>query len=259
MALSRPYEGILLCLPVVVVLRDGCSAETIGPPPACCFVGAALPLALIIAAGAWMGYYNNRAFGSPLTPPYAVNRATYAMAPYFIWQSPRPEPVYRHAILRDFYYNHELTLYKKIHTPPASCRRRASKAMRGILFYSGLVLLLPLIMLRRVFLDRRIRFLVICMLVLIAGMLIEIFLVPHYLAPFTAVFYAIGLQAMRHLRVWKPDGRPVGLTLVRLIVTLCVVLAGLQVFAAPLHLRGAVWPAWAPEWYGEGNSGSGAR
>ena len=66
-------------------------------------------------------------------------------------------------------------------------------------------------MMRRVFLDRRIRFLVVCVLVLTAGMAIEIFMIPHYLAPFTAAFYAIGLQAMRHLRVWKPEGKPVGL------------------------------------------------
>ena len=34
--------------------------------------------------------------------------------------------------------------------------------------------------------DRRIRFLVLCVLVLTAGMAIEIFLLPHYMAPFTA-------------------------------------------------------------------------
>ena len=71
-------------------------------------------------------------------------------------------------------------------------------------------------MVRRVFLDRRLRFLIVCVLVLAAGMAIEIYLLPHYVAPLTAAFYAIGLQMMRHLRLWKPEGKPVGLTLVRL-------------------------------------------
>ena len=43
-----------------------------------------------------MGYYDYRAFGNPLTPPYTVNRNTYAIAPYYVWQHERPEPTYRY-------------------------------------------------------------------------------------------------------------------------------------------------------------------
>jgi len=97
-------------------------------------------------------------------------------------------------------------------------------------------------------------------LVLTAGMAIEIFLLPHYLAPFTAAFYAIGLQAMRHLRLWSPEGRPVGMTMVRLTVTVCFVMAGLRLCAEPLHLnlRLAEWPAseWNVKWYGPGQFGT---
>jgi hypothetical protein len=91
-----------------------------------------------------------------------------------------------------------------------------------------------------------------------AGMLIEIFLIPHYLAPFTAVFYAIGLQAMRHLRVWTPEGRPVGAGLVRMIIAVCIVMAGLRLYAAPLHLTVHEWPAsaWTDKWYGPGEFGA---
>jgi hypothetical protein len=109
-------------------------------------------------------------------------------------------------------------------------------------------------MLGCVFRDRRTRFLVLCCCVLALGQLIEIFLIPHYLAPFTAAFYAIGLQAMRHLRFWTPEGEPVGVTLQRLIVTLCVVMAVVRLYAEPLHLALPVWPAaWAAEWYGPNN------
>ena len=120
------------------------------------------------------------------------------------------------------------------------------------MFYTNILLLIPLIMVRRIFLDRRIRFLVVCVLALAAGMFIEIFLLPHYVAPFAAAFYAIGLQAMRHLRVWKPESRPVGLALVRLSVFAVVALAGLRAFAAPLHIAPSEWPAssWNFEWWG---------
>jgi hypothetical protein len=87
--------------------------------------------------------------------------------------------------------------------------------------------------------------------VLTAGELIEIYLIPHYIAPFTAAFYAIGLQAMRHLRFWTPGGHPVGLALVRFTVTLCVLLAAVRLFAEPLRLDLPLWPVgWTFEWYG---------
>lgn len=255
---TRPYEGILLCLPVVAVLGNWCLFGKNRPSAVVLLRRAVVPLALIVSAGLWMGYYNYRAFGSPLTPPYTVDRATYAMAPYYVWQRQRPEPVYRHEVLRHFYYHNELTAFEKIHSLSGFFPQTLIKVVRGVLFFSGIALLVPLIMLRRVLMDDRVRFLLWCVIVLAAGMMIEIFLIPHYLAPFTAAFYAIGLQALRHLRHWKPDGQPVGMTLTRLTVTLCVVLGGLRLNASPLHLRLVEWPAsaWTDNWYGPGNFGT---
>jgi len=255
---SRLYEGMLLCLPVVCYLAWWMLFGKNRPSAAILLRRTAVPLALIVAGGAWLGYYNYRVFGSPLTLPYTVDRAQYATVPYFVWQSQRPEPTYRHAVIQKFYNGNELDLFKKIHSLSGFVPQSLLKAARGILFYAGIALLPPLIMLRRVFLDRRIRFLIVCVLVLIAGQIVEIFLIPHYLAPFTAAFYAIGLQAMRHLRLWSPGGQPVGMTLVRLTVIVCVVLTGLRLFAEPLHLRFAEWPGagWTNYWSGPGQFGA---
>jgi hypothetical protein len=258
LVMTRPYEGMLLCLPVAFVLGRWMLFGKNRPSAAVQIRCAAAPLALIVAAGVWMGYYDYRAFGSPLALPYTVNRNMYAMAPYFVWQSQRPEPAYRHEAMRHFYQDVELHGYTQIHSLSGFASQSLVKAVDGFLFFSGIVLLLPLIMLRRVLMDRRIRFLVLCVLVLTAGMAIEIFLIAHYLAPFTAAFYAIGLQAMRHLRVWSPEGRPVGMTMVRLTVTVCFVMAGLRLYAGPLHLGLAEWPAseWNFKWYGPGPFGT---
>ncbi|MGI8770917.1 MAG: hypothetical protein ACR2JE_05735, partial [Acidobacteriaceae bacterium] len=199
LATSRPYEGVLLCLPVAVVLGRWILFGSNQPEMGVLRRRVTLPLAMIVAAGAWMGYYDYRAFGSPLTPPYKVNRTTYAMAPYFVWQSPRPEPVYRHQAMRQFYYQNELAALDDMHSLSRFLGLCLLKFVRGGLFFTGIALLLPLIMMRRVLMDRRTRFLVLCLPVLMAGMLCQIFLISHYLAPFTAVFYAVGLQAMRHL------------------------------------------------------------
>jgi len=251
LGISRPYDGLLLCLPVAVYLGRWIFRGKNRPSPGLLLRRTALPLALIMAAGAWMAYYDYRVFGNPLTLPYSVNRAQYVVAPYFIWQSKRPEPNYQHNVIREFYYQDELNNFNAIHSLSGFIPETLLKVVRAFVFYAGISLLIPLIMVRRVLLDRRLRFLILCLPVLIAGQLIEVFLLPHYLAAYTAVFYAIGLQAMRHLRLWKPGGHPVGLTLQRSIVTICVLMAALRVVAEPLHFALPRWPTTeAAEWFG---------
>jgi len=253
LANSRPFEGILLCLPVCIVLGRRLFLAPNKPSPGLVWNAAAAPLALIILAGTWMGYYNYRVFGNPVTLPYTIDRATYAIAPHFVWQPRRPVPAYRHAVMHDFYSGWELDGFRKLRTVPGFLAETSLKLARSIVFFAAIALLPPLIMLPRVLRDHRTRFLLITLVFLSAGMLVETWLIPHYLSPFTAAFYAIGLQAMRHLRLWKPGGQPTGVALVRLIVTVCVLLAGLRTFAEPLHLRLDKWPTMT--WYGSKDFG----
>jgi hypothetical protein len=51
-----------------------------------------------------------------------------------------------------------------------------------------------------------------------AGMLVVVYLEPHYAAPLVATVLALQIQAMRHLRQWKLFNRPVGIGLTRVIV-----------------------------------------
>jgi hypothetical protein len=258
LATTRPYEGLLLCLPVAGFLGHWLCFGKNRPSVSVLMRMSAWPLAIFIAAGSWMAYYDARAFGSPTTLPYTVNRAAYAVAPYYVWQSPRPAPVYNHESLRYFYFQNELAEFNKIHKTSGFLPQTFIKVLRSFEFYAGLVLLPPLFMMRRIFLDRRIRFLVLCVLVLAAGMVIEIFLIPHYLAPFTSAFYAIGLQGMRHLRVWRPGGQPIGTAIVRLSVAICLFLAAVRLFPGPLHLALPEWPAssWQDRWYGPDHFGT---
>jgi hypothetical protein len=258
LALSRPFEGLLLCLPVGFVLMRWIFAGKNRPTAAFVFRRAALPLALIVAALAWLGYYDYRAFGNPLTLPYSVDRAQYAAAPYWIWQSPRPEPVYRHKALHDFYVDVELSYAKRLHTVSGFLSETLlAKPLRTLLFFAGFALLPPLIMLRRIFLDRRIRFLLVCVAIVVVGVLQETWLIPHYFAAITPAFYAVGLQMMRHLRHWKPGGQPVGTAIQRFTVTACIALAAIRPWAEPLHLQLPHWPSaeWASTWYGPGQLG----
>lgn len=257
LVLTRPFEGLLLCLPVAFVLVRWAFFGANRPAPAVLLRRAVVPVLVVVAGGAWLGYYDYRAFGKPQTLPYTVNRSTYATAPYYIWQPPRPEPHYRRDVMRRFYHDVELTAYWRIHSWALYLPMNLEKIAAALQFFAGFALLAPLIMLRRVLLDRRIRFLVFSVLFLMAGMTIMIFQIPHYLAPFTAAFYAIGLQAMRHLRVWTPERKPVGAALVRLIVTVCVVMAVVRVCAGPFGFVIPEWTGsqWETTWIGPGHFG----
>lgn len=258
LALSRPFEGLLLCLPVGFVLMRWIFSGKNRPTAAFVFRRAALPLALIVAALAWLGYYDYRAFGNPLTLPYSVDRAQYAAAPYWIWQSPRPVPVYRHKAFHDFYVDAELSYAKQLHTVSGFLSETLfGKPLRTLMFFAGFALLPPLIMVRRVFLDRRIRFLLVCVVVVIAGVMQETWLIPHYFAAITPAFYALGLQMMRHLRQWKPGGQPVGTTMQRFTVIVCIALAVIRPWAGPLHIQLPHWPSaeFASTWSGPGQLG----
>jgi hypothetical protein len=79
------------------------------------------------------------------------------------------------------------------------------------------------------------------------GALVTAVDIPHYLTPFTCGLYTILLQAMRHLRAWRPGGQPSGLALVHIIPVVCLMLAGLRLCAEPLKL---FIPRWPTMWYG---------
>jgi hypothetical protein len=91
--------------------------------------------------------------------------------------------------------------------------------------------------------DRRLRLLALAGAATALGLAAEVWLIPHYAAPATCLLYALLLQAMRHLRAWRPEGR----FLVRGLVMVCVVMGAIRVCAEPpLPQPGR----WLPSWYG---------
>jgi hypothetical protein len=224
LANSRPWEGFVLSLAVAAallgwLLRPGRVAvrERIGR--------VALPIALVLTpAGVAMGYYFWCVTGSPVRMPYQVGRETYATAPIFLWQSPRPEPVHRHRVIEEFYRRYEQEFYEaEIGTTRGLVVTKAAFTIALLAFYFGPALLLPLLMFPSLLRDRRMRFLVAAGAVGLVGIAVGVFFIPHYAAPMTAIFLALVVQGLRHLRVARWPGRPAGAFLVR---TLPLVYAG---------------------------------
>jgi hypothetical protein len=235
LASTRPYEGLLVCIPAVIALVWQLRKRPL--LPVSLLVRRIAPSAALLIATVWLlGYYNYRVFGNALTTPYKLDRDTYASAPHFFFQAARPQPAYRHKEMRDFYTGLELSWYEEMQTPQGFLKKTLRKFASGMTFYFGTILLVPLIMLPKVLGDRRVRFLVVTAGVVTIGLVAETWFLPHYLAPFTAGIYAVLMQCMRHLRASWRRGTPGGLLIVRAIPVMCMMLASLRLCAGPLHI-----------------------
>ena len=247
LANTRPYEGLVLTVASVgtILFLRGTRKRNIPISTLACRV--ALPLALVLAvAGAGTAYYFARVTGSPFRMPQQVNRATYAVATYFYWQPPNAEPIYHHKVIHDFYHGLELTKYLTSRSLRGFARETAAKAALIWTFYIGPALTIPLLMpgaLR----GRRIRPLWIIGLLSFAGTASVIFFNIHYAAPMACVLLALILQGMRHLRVWRWEGRPVGLFLVRAMVVISVLMIPFEVRSIVAPPKPGSWAAMGAE------------
>ena len=79
-----------------------------------------------------------------------------------------------------------------------------------------------LLLLPNLWRDRRIRLPMMCMMAAVAGSWIEVCYYQHYAGPVTAALFILAVQALRHLRQWKPGSRPVGRFLSRALPILAV-------------------------------------
>ena len=246
LANTRPWEGLLVSVPAAVALAWWIARKP--HPPAAVLIRCGLPAAALLASTAvFMVWYNWRVFESPWKLPYQVNRAQYASAPVFLWESPRPEPAYRHKEMQDFYSKWELGDFLYAKTPGGFISRTVQKFGIVVFFVYGPALFAPLILLPWAMGDRRIRPLAPAFIVFALGLCLNAWLFPHYVAPFISAMYVFLLQAMRHLRAWRTERHPRGLALVRFIPVVCILLACVRLFAAPLGLEVSRWPTM---WYG---------
>jgi hypothetical protein len=255
LANSRPYEGFILSLPVALALIVWTLRGT-RPPLDLLVRRVVLPLALVLGlAAAATGYYFWRVTGNAFHMPYQVDRETYAIAPYFLWQSPRPEPVYHHPAMRDFYNHNELDFYKQTRSLTGMIAVIAAKFADLWIFYFGPLLTLPFVMViatlpmgfswRKI--SRHTQFLLAAVAFSIVGLAGEVYFFPHYAAPITSLLLACVLLAMRRLRTWRWHGRPSGEFLARTIPLSCLLLLVLRAGAGFLRLP--LTPSWPPTWY----------
>ena len=111
LAISRPFEGLLLCIPVGVATLIRLSRQP--PVRNTSFWRIVAPAAGVLVPFMFaLGYYNDRVTGNPLRLPYMEHARQYGVARVLLLQDSRPEPEYRHSVLRDFYVDSEYATYR---------------------------------------------------------------------------------------------------------------------------------------------------
>lgn len=202
---SRPYEGLVLCLPLAGYLFVWATGKmkVLGesrPAFAKLLRRSVLPFFAVFLAGAlWTGYYCWRVTGSPFRMPYQVHRETYEGGEFFYWEAPRPSPLYRHKVMRDFYVGWEQLHSEQARTLPGFALHLLDVTWVSFLFYLGPGVGLLIVSFGQLWRSPGMRILLLVGSVFVVGLLLTLFYSPHYAAPATGLFFALSLCSARML------------------------------------------------------------
>ncbi|HWB83409.1 MAG TPA: hypothetical protein VG675_04665 [Bryobacteraceae bacterium] len=210
LANSRPYEGLLLCFPIAVVLGRVYFKDS-KPVKASDVRKACIPVIVILVITTGLSaFYNYRVTGKPLTTPYTVHERAYMPVPPFLWQHLPPFPDYHNPTMRKFglqlveAFNQQrswhsvgrrlLEIWELPHGLDFSEEIRENPAV--IWFpLNAAGLLAALWMLR----SRRMRVATICFALVTAGMLATSWYLEHYSAPIAALRILLWVEFLRLL------------------------------------------------------------
>ena len=231
LANSRPFEGLIFCLPVCVFLAVSLQRAALSPRQA---VGRVLlPAAgVLLLCGSFMTYYNWRGTGHPFLFPYTVNDATYMSTPSFVWQKLKPPRHYLNPQFESFYNGWSRTTWRESRVDSTihgvHLLARDARLLASYFLWPGLcvaVLAAPWILF-----DRRTHFLLLQTVVSFLGFLLITWpMRSHYAAALTATVFGLVTQGMRHLRRWRYRDRAVGMGLSAVVLT-GIFLCGLNVY-----------------------------
>jgi hypothetical protein len=251
LAISRPYEGLVLTILAVVTLLVR-TARRVGPPVPVLLRRVAAP-ALVILAPAVVGiaHYNDRVTGRIDRMPYMVHEQTYAVVPIFAWQPLRSEPSYQHREIQEFHTRLLVGRYERLRTPEgflggclSKLRLLASNTFPAVgvlmmfitiepsdpLFRSFvwshipiLILQLPLLICTYLLLGTGMRLPTVLLLAFSAALMPSVWTSEQYASPALALVLLLTLQSMRHMQRWKLGNLRVGATLSWIAVAMYVV------------------------------------
>ncbi len=213
LANSRPFEGLLVSLPVLVVLVIRCPRFRVVVPPL---------LAVLIPAAVAMAALNQSVTGSVFRLPYALYEATYNPAPIFSWGTkPSPPRFYRHEMMSRFFNGWCVEQWASQRTWSGWWSYHCDRLEWLRAFFIG-PLLLPLAMFPWVVRNRMNRFAAAVCGLVVGVHFLTFGIQPHYAAPAFCAYMLIVVEGMRRLALVRVGSTRFGLALVRFTLFLVV-------------------------------------
>jgi hypothetical protein len=237
LANSRPFEGLLfgvamLSFLIVSMLRNKTPTLSVA------WTRIALPLLAMLLIGATaMGYYFWRVTGNPRRMPYQLHELTYQVTDPFVWQPIRKAPGYRYVVMEKYHVERETAAYRQAHSLRGWLAEAWRKAESVTFFYFWPAVLPTILVLPRLWRNRKARFALLAGLLMLMGLTLEIWpMTLHYHAPITALMILLLLQAMRVWQTVTWRGHKIGLAISRSVPVSCVVMLTFRLTAAVLHI-----------------------
>jgi hypothetical protein len=229
LANSRPYEGLLFCIPGACWFFWWLAGRTkSGATRRARVRNVLVPLAAVMALTiAFMGYYNRRLTGHATLFPYVLNARTYDSAGLFLWDHPREPRNYNNQQFEEFYRGWQLENYDNSWRGVWKVSAEKLTRSGSTYFWWGALLLLPGVPF--LLFDRKMRLPLTIFLIVLAGFFSVLWSMPHYTAPLTCVIILLLVQAIRHLRTMNVRARPVGAALTRAAVVCLALDAAIHV------------------------------
>jgi hypothetical protein len=223
LANSRPYEGLLFCIPAAAWFLWWFAGKTKpraiqGLRPAKVLVSVFIVLG---TTAAFMGYYNWRLTGNAFLMPHALRTRTYHSSALFLWEHARPPLHYNNRQFEDFYNGWERENYENTWNDVGRVSQEKIDRVGSTFFWWGALLLLP--GLPFALRDKKMRLPIAMIFLGTLGIFAVIWSFAHYAAPFTCVIVALVVQSMRHLRTLHVAGWPLGKWLSRAAILLLAI------------------------------------
>jgi hypothetical protein len=241
LANSRPYEGLVFCIPAAGWLLLWVAGRS-SPPLRATAPTVLLPTTGVLAFTAvFMAYYNWRTTGNALLMPHALYLRTYFRTPVFLWQHAGAPIHYNNQQYEDYYNGWIRGYYNGSVRDLVRVSREKVRLIAVFLWPGALPALFCVPLALR---DRRMRLLFVELLFCLAGIFSVVYSMPHYAAPLTGVIYGLIVQGIRHLRAIRFGTRPAGIGLARASILLLLLTTGFntyQLIRTPAHEYSLSW------------------
>jgi hypothetical protein len=245
LAMSRPVEGFIYCVPVAMSLlwrfffrRDSTTGTNANR------VFLALVFSCVCVSGIVL-FWNWQISKNPFVFPTTIEVGEYVISPVFVWQHAKIPPTYPNPQFYTFY----TSVLPSGFSPGWAGIKNISRTKAVVFwkFFLGPAFSIPFITLPWLFFDPKLRLVFVQLGFSALGLLAVVWFHPHYAAPLLVNVFILGMQGLRHLRVWTFRGRPIGISLVRLVILT-------SILTVPVNLLFLVYPAFGEYWVAPGKS-----